>query len=105
MDTPMITYCMKKASVEKELLAVIDNVMDRSGLPHFMLVDILRAALVAEYQKAYSELANDSESTIRQTHDYYKEKMKEMEEAAENEKKELINAFENHESIDMNEQA
>ena len=95
---PTITYCMKKASAENETLKQIGEVLNRSGLPYFMRVDILRAALVEEQQKAYGELSADSEQILRGVVEHYEEELRKMSEAAEKEKGELIKAFEDPDS-------
>lgn len=92
---PKITYCMKKASAEKEALRAIQEALDSTELPFFMRVDILRTALVSEQEKAYAELANDSEKVMNDVVRHFEDSLSEMQNVHEEEKRQLIDSFEN----------
>lgn len=93
-ESPQITFCMKKACAEKDVAVAISAVFERYALPHFSRVDILRAILVEEQQKAYQELANDSDSVLNSTVDYFEAELARSTSKAEEEKRDLIRAFE-----------
>lgn len=93
-DSPQITFCIRKACAEKDLTAAVNAVFDKYALPHFSRVDMLRAILIEEQQKAYQELANDSESVLNSTVAHYKSELAEAASKAEAEKQDLIRAFE-----------
>lgn len=94
MDKPSLTFCIKTACAEKDVAAEISVLLEKTGLPHFSRVHILQAMLVEEQQEAYRELANDAENTLNALRDHYESKIDDLEEKAELEKQELINAFE-----------
>lgn len=93
-DSPQITFCIRKACAENELTAAVNAVFEKYALPHFSRVDILRAILVDEQQKAYHELANDSESVLNSTVGHFTAELAKVASEAEAEKRELIRAFE-----------
>ena len=88
------------ADAKQTITLGVRNLIRAYPLPVFMIENILQGLLLEYRNEVYMELASCVDEHKQKTEEYYEAKLKEMQESYENEKAELIRAFENPESFE-----
>lgn len=95
LQKPEITGAEYYADAKQTITLGVRNLIRAFPIPIFMIESILQGILLEYRNEAYMEYASCVDEYKQKTEEYYEAQIKEMREAFEREREELIQAFEN----------
>ena len=95
LQKPEITGAEYYADAKQTITLGVRNLIRAFPIPIFMIESILQGILLEYRNEAYMEYASCVDEYKQKTEEYYEAQIKEMREAFEKEREELIQAFEN----------
>lgn len=95
LKKPETTAAEFYADAKQTITLGVRNLIRAFPLPLFMIESILQGLLLEYKNEAYMELASCLDEHKQKMEEYYEAKIKEMQEAFEEEKEELVTLFEN----------